>query len=111
MRTVCTDKLRVKVQVEQCLHDALDWDELSLDVSEVGENKIILKEPVNPEVVETVSAIKISFRIAGKWKHYEGKNIKAVHDPKTYVKVDCIEFVLNEDELSDFRRDLRIARA
>ena len=65
MRTVCTDKLRVKVQVEQNLHDALDWDELCIDVSEVGENIIILKEAVKPEVVETVSAIKISFRIAG----------------------------------------------
>jgi len=104
------EKLRAKVQLGQTLKENSDWDDFCFEVKSLSDSELFLSQPIRPEVVETISEIILSFRVAGRWKNYKVKSFRAEHDAKQFVKVDCIKFDLDEDQYMSFRQDFRVAR-
>ncbi len=110
MQTVNIEKLRAKVQLGQSLKENENWDDYCLEVRALSDEQFLLSKPVEAEVIDRITEIIIAFQIAGKWKSYKVKSFKAIHDEKQFVKVDCIEFMLEEGQYSSYRRDFRVAR-
>jgi hypothetical protein len=110
VQTVNIEKLRAKVQLGQSLKENSNWDDYCLEVKAFSDSELLLSKPIEAEVVDTITDIIVSFRVAGQWKSYKVKSFKAIHDEKKFIKIDCIEFSLDEGDYSSYRRDFRVAR-